>query len=71
MPLELAVAIRCVSRGHADPEEAWDVNFNPFGPIIGAGITVRRARDAVLGIVDDDIEAVEPLQLVNEGATTP
>lgn len=31
---------------------------------------MRRARDVVLGMVEDYIEAVERLQLVNEGATT-
>ena len=63
------MAIDCVSPGHAYPEEARDVNFNPCGQIVGAATTVRRTRDVVLGIVDDYIEAVEPLQLVNEGAT--
>ena len=46
------------------------MNFNPGGRVIGAATTVRRTRDVVLGIVDDQIEAVEPFQLVNEGATT-
>ena len=35
MPLQMMVAIDCVSRGHAYPEEARDVNFNPAGQIIG------------------------------------
>ena len=70
MPLQMMVAIDCVSRGHAYPEEARDVNFNPCGQIIGAATSVRRTRDVVLGMVDDYIEAVERLQLVNEGATT-
>jgi hypothetical protein len=34
------------------------------------GTSVRRARDVVLGMVENYIEAVERLQLVNEGATT-
>ncbi len=34
------------------------------------GTSVRRTRDVVLGMVEDYIEAVERLQLVNEGATT-
>ena len=34
------------------------------------GTPVRRTRDVVLGMVEDYIEAVERLQLVNEGATT-
>ena len=35
MPLQMMVAIDCVSRGHAYPEEARDVNFNPAGQVIG------------------------------------
>ena len=40
--LQLTVPIDCVSPGHAYPEEARDVNFNPCGQIIGAATTVRR-----------------------------
>ena len=69
MPLQMMVAIECVSRGHAYPEEARDVNFNPCGQIIGQATSVRRTRDVVLGMVEDYIEAVERLRLVNEGAT--
>jgi hypothetical protein len=70
MPLQVPMAIDWVSRDHAYPQGVSDVNFNPCGQIIGTATTVRRAGDVVLGIVDDYIEAVEPLQLVNEGATT-
>ena len=69
MPLQMMVAIDCVSRGHAYPEEARDVNFNPAGQIIGAATSVRRTKDVVLGMVEDYIDAVERLQQVNEGAT--
>jgi hypothetical protein len=65
----MMVAIDCVSRGHAYPEEARDVNFNPAGQIIGRATTVRRTRDVVLGMVEDYIEAIDRLQLLNEGAT--
>jgi NAD(P)H-dependent flavin oxidoreductase YrpB (nitropropane dioxygenase family) len=70
MPLQMMVAIECVSRGHAYPEEARDVNFNPCGQIIGRATQVRRTKDVVLGMVEEYIEATERLQLVNEGATT-
>jgi len=62
------VAIDCVSRGHAYPEEARDVNFNPAGQVIGAATKVRRTRDVVLGMVEDYIEAVDRLEVLNEGA---
>ncbi len=53
VPLQMMVAIDCVSRGHAYPEEARDVNFNPCGQIIGAATSVRRTRDVVLEMVED------------------
>jgi NAD(P)H-dependent flavin oxidoreductase YrpB (nitropropane dioxygenase family) len=58
-----------VSRGHAFPEEARDVNFNPAGQIIGRATSVRRTKDVVLGMVEEYIDAVERLELLNEGAT--
>ena len=49
MPLQMMVAIDCVSRGHAYPEEARDVNFNPAGRSSGwprrSGGQRRGARD--------------------------
>ena len=45
------------------------MNFNPAGQVIGRATAVRRTRDVVLGMVEEYIEAVERLQLVNEGAT--
>ena len=68
MPLQMMVAIECVSRGHAYPEEARDVNFNPAGQIIGAATSVRRTKDVVLGMVEDYVDALERLQRLNEGA---
>src|SRR5665213_104545 len=62
MPLQMMVAIEAVSRGHAYPEEARDVNFNPAGQVIGRATSVRRTRDVVLGMVEDYIEASERLQ---------
>ncbi|HUE07177.1 MAG TPA: nitronate monooxygenase family protein [Acidimicrobiales bacterium] len=69
MPLQMMVAIDCVSRGHAYPEEARDVNFNPCGQVIGQATSVRRTKDVVLGMVEEYIEATERLQRVNEDAT--
>jgi NAD(P)H-dependent flavin oxidoreductase YrpB (nitropropane dioxygenase family) len=69
MPLQMMVAIDCVSRGHAFPEEARDVNFNPAGQIIGAATSVRRSKDVVLGMVEEYVDALERLQAVNEGVT--
>ena len=59
MPLQMMVAIDCVSRGHAYPEEARDVNFNPCGQVIGQATSVRRTKDVVLGMVEEYIEATE------------
>ena len=66
MPLQMMVAIECVSRGHAYPEAAVDVNFNPAGQVIGRATSVRRTRDVVLGMVEEYIEAVERVQLVDD-----
>ena len=68
MPLQMMVAIECVSRGHAYPEEARDVNFNPAGQIIGAATSVRRTKDVVLGMVEEYVDALERLSALNEGA---
>jgi hypothetical protein len=46
------------------------VKFNPSEQIIGAATSVRRTRDVVLGMVEDYAEAIERLQLVNQGAGT-
>ena len=67
MPLQMMVAIDCVSRGHAYPEEARDVNFNPAGQIIGRATSVRRTKDVVLGMVEEYIDAVERLQRRERG----
>ena len=62
MPLQMMVAIEAVSRGHRYPEQARDVNFNPCGQVIGRATTVRKARDVVLSMVEEFIEASERLQ---------
>ena len=44
------------------------MNFNPAGQIIGRATTVRRTKDVVFEMVEEYIDAVERVQLVNEGA---
>jgi NAD(P)H-dependent flavin oxidoreductase YrpB (nitropropane dioxygenase family) len=63
MPLQMMVAIEAVSRGHAYPVQAVDVNFNPCGQVIGRATSVRKTRDVVLGMVEEYIEAVQGLDL--------
>ena len=62
MPLQMLVAIEAVGRGHRYPVQAKDVNFNPCGQVIGQATAVRKARDVVLGLVEEYIEAVERLE---------
>jgi NAD(P)H-dependent flavin oxidoreductase YrpB (nitropropane dioxygenase family) len=63
MPMQMMVAIDAVSRGHAYPVQAKDVNFNPAGQVIGLANTVRKTRDVVLGMVEEYIDAVQRLDL--------
>jgi NAD(P)H-dependent flavin oxidoreductase YrpB (nitropropane dioxygenase family) len=63
MPLQMMVAIEAVSRGHAYPEQAVDVNFNPAGQVIGQATTVKKARDVVLGMVEEYIDAIQGADL--------
>jgi len=56
------VAIEAVARGHRYPEQAKDVNFNPCGQVIGRATTVRKAKDVVLSMVEEYIEATERLE---------
>ena len=60
---------RLARGGHAFPEEARDVNFNPAGQIIGAATSVRRTKDVVLGMVEEYVDALDRLQAMNEGVT--
>jgi len=66
MPLQMMVAIEAVSRGHAYPAQAVDVNFNPAGQVIGRATHVRKARDVVLDMVDEYIDAIGAAQLERE-----
>ena len=63
MPMQMMVAIDAVSRGHAYPVQAKDVNFNPAGQVIGRATKVRKTRDVVLGMVEEYIDAIQGLDL--------
>jgi NAD(P)H-dependent flavin oxidoreductase YrpB (nitropropane dioxygenase family) len=65
MPLQYMVSGECVSRGSAYPDKALDVLFNPVGQIVGQMNQVRKARDVVLGLVEEYVEAVERLDSLN------
>jgi NAD(P)H-dependent flavin oxidoreductase YrpB (nitropropane dioxygenase family) len=65
MPLQFMVTGEAVARGHRYPEQAVDVNFNPVGQIVGSMNKVRKARDVVLGMVEEYLEATERLERLN------
>jgi NAD(P)H-dependent flavin oxidoreductase YrpB (nitropropane dioxygenase family) len=65
MPLQMLVAIECVSCGHAYPEAAVDVNFDPAGQVIRRATAVRRIRDIALEMIEEHIEPVERVRLVD------
>jgi len=48
MPLQMMVAIDCVSRGHAFPRKLG-CELQPAGQIIGAATSVRRTRTSCWG----------------------
>ncbi len=66
MPLQMMVAIEAVSRGHAYPEQAKKVSFNPAGQVIGRATKVRKSRDVILEMVDEYIDAVGKVSLVDD-----
>lgn len=61
MPLQMMVAIDAVGASHRHPDKAPPVAFNPCGQVIGRAERVRKARDVVMEMVDEYIEAVERL----------
>ena len=61
MPLQMMVAIEAVGASHRYPDKAPPVAFNPCGQVIGRATTVRKARDVVLGMVEEYVEAVDRL----------
>jgi NAD(P)H-dependent flavin oxidoreductase YrpB (nitropropane dioxygenase family) len=61
MPMQYMVSGEAVARAHQYPEKALGVMFNPVGQVVGQMTSVRRARDVVLGLVEEYVEAVERL----------
>ena len=57
MPLQMMVAIDCVSRGHAYPEEARRRELQPGRPDHRPATSVRRTKDVVLGMVEEYVDA--------------
>ena len=68
MPLQFMVTGDAVARGHAYPEQAKDVNFNPVGQVVGQMNKVRRSADVVLGMVEEYLDATGRLNELNERA---
>ncbi len=65
MPLQYMVSGECVTRAHRYPEKATEVMFNPVGQVVGQMTQIRKARDVVLGLVDEYLEATERLNRLN------
>jgi NAD(P)H-dependent flavin oxidoreductase YrpB (nitropropane dioxygenase family) len=61
MPLQFMVTADAVRRGHAYPEQAKDVNFNPVGQVVGQLDRVRPAAQVVMELVEGCIDATERL----------
>ena len=67
MPLQFMVTSDAVRRGHAYPEQAKDVNFNPAGQIIGQATKVRPVKDVIYSMVEECIDATEQLAKLMSG----
>lgn len=61
MPLQYMVSGEAVARAHRYPEKAKDVFFNPVGQVVGQLTQVRKARDVILSLVEEYVEATERL----------
>jgi NAD(P)H-dependent flavin oxidoreductase YrpB (nitropropane dioxygenase family) len=61
MPMQMLVAIEAVGSAHRHPAQSKGVAFNPCGQIVGRATSVRKARDVVMQLVEEYIEAVERL----------
>ncbi|HEX2577482.1 MAG TPA: nitronate monooxygenase family protein [Aquihabitans sp.] len=59
MPLQFMVTSNAVQRGHAYPDQAKDVNFNPVGQVVGRLGKVRPTRDVIFELVSECIDATE------------
>ena len=62
MPLQMMVAIECVSRGSRYPVQAKDVAFNPAGQVIGRATQMRRTKDVVVDMMTEYVDAITRLQ---------
>jgi NAD(P)H-dependent flavin oxidoreductase YrpB (nitropropane dioxygenase family) len=67
MPLQYMVSGDCVARGHRYPDKALDVMFNPVGQVVGQMTKVTKARDVVLRLADEYVDAVDRLNKLNVG----
>lgn len=65
MPLQFMVTGEAVARGHAYPEAAKDVNFNPVGQVVGQMNKVRRSSDLIMEMVEEYLEATGRLNELN------
>jgi len=61
MPLQYMVSGEAVARANHSPEKARDVMFNPVGQVVGQMNKTNKARDVVLRLVEEYIDAVERL----------
>lgn len=69
MPLQFMVTGEAVARGHAYPEAAKDVNFNPVGQVVGQMNKVRRSADLIMEMVEEYLEATGRLNELNDRAS--
>ncbi|HPU38255.1 MAG TPA: nitronate monooxygenase, partial [Microthrixaceae bacterium] len=67
-PLQFMVTGEAVARGHAYPEAAKDVNFNPVGQVVGQMNKVRRSSDLIMEMVEEYLEATGRLNELNARA---
>ncbi|MGN6695215.1 MAG: nitronate monooxygenase [Aquihabitans sp.] len=67
MPMQFMLTSNAVQRGHAYPEQAKDVQFNPVGQIVGRFEKMRSSRDVIFEMVEECIEASERMNnLMNQ-----
>ena len=67
MPMQFMLTSNAVQRGHAYPEQAKDVQFNPVGQIVGRFEKMRSSRDVIFEMVEECIDATERMnKLMNQ-----
>src|SRR3989440_2417564 len=67
MPLQYMVSGDCVARGHRYPDKSLEVMFNPVGQVVGQMNKVAKARDVVLRLVEEYVDAVDRLNKLSAG----